>query len=99
MSFNKLLERAENKVFHRRLTNGGFLIIGYCLRTIGYCFPYCLLELFVGGQGLDRGDLSKSFHWGKPWKKPVTPLLFLPMTLVRYEFKGKIGYRIQYGKT
>ena len=31
---------------------GRFSIIGYCLRTIGYCF----LEIFVGGQGLDGGD-------------------------------------------
>ena len=28
---------------------GGFL-------TIGYCFPYCFLETFVGGQGLDGGE-------------------------------------------
>ena len=27
---------------------GGFL-------TVGYSFPYCFLEIFVGGQGLDRG--------------------------------------------
>ena len=24
--------------------------------TIGYCFPYCFLEIFVGGQDLDGGD-------------------------------------------
>ena len=30
---------------------GGFL-------TIGYCFPYCFLEIFVGGQGLDGGGQS-----------------------------------------
>ena len=35
---------------------GGFLTIDYCLRAIGYCFPYCFLEIFVGGQGLDGGD-------------------------------------------
>ena len=35
---------------------GGFLIICYCFRTIGYCFPYCFLEIFVGGQDLDGGD-------------------------------------------
>ena len=34
---------------------GEFLTIGYCLRTIGYCFPYCFLEIFVGEQGLDGG--------------------------------------------
>ena len=28
---------------------GGFL-------TIGYCFPYCFLEIFVGRQGLDGGE-------------------------------------------
>ena len=33
----------------------GFLTIGYCSRTIGYCFPCCFLETFVGGQGLDGG--------------------------------------------
>ena len=35
---------------------GGFLTIGYCLRTIGNCFPCSFLEIFVGGQGLDGGD-------------------------------------------
>ena len=37
---------------------GGFLTIGYYLRTIGYCFPYCFLEIFVGRQGLDVGGQS-----------------------------------------
>ena len=29
------------RVFPRRLTigGGGFLTIGYCLRTVGHCFP------------------------------------------------------------
>ena len=35
---------------------GGFLIICYCFRTIDCCFPYCFLEIFVGGQDLDGGD-------------------------------------------
>ena len=26
--------------------------------TIGYCFPYCFLEIFVGGQGFDGEDQS-----------------------------------------
>ena len=34
-----------------RLNSGGFL-------TIGYCFPYCFLEIFVRGQGLDGGGQS-----------------------------------------
>ena len=34
---------------------GGFLTIGYCSRTTGYCFPCCFLEIFVGRQGLDGG--------------------------------------------
>ena len=37
---------------------GGFVTIGYCLRTICYCFPYCFLDIFVGGQGLDGGRQS-----------------------------------------
>ena len=54
---------------------GGFLTLGYCLRTIGSCLSYnCSLEIFVGGgQGLDvggqshdEGDLPQSPHWGKP---------------------------------
>ena len=37
------------RVFPKRLTHGeGLLTISYCLRTIGYCFPYCFLESFVG---------------------------------------------------
>ena len=31
---------------------GGFLIIGYC-------FPYCFLEIFLGEQGLDGGGQSR----------------------------------------
>ena len=51
-----------NRVFPRRLTNRRFLTIGYCLRTIGYCFSYCFLKIFVRGQGLDGG----SPHKGNP---------------------------------
>ena len=43
---------------------GGFL-------TIGYCFPYCFLETFVGGQDLDGEGQSRDGgitpvppHWG-----------------------------------
>ena len=37
-----------------------FLAIGYCSRTIGYCFPHCFLETFVGrGQGLDGRGQSR----------------------------------------
>ena len=43
------------RVFPRRLTNGGFLTIGYCLRTVGHCFPYCFLENFVGEKALMEG--------------------------------------------
>ena len=35
----------RNRVFPTRLTNGGFL-------TIGYCFPYCFLKIFVGNKAL-----------------------------------------------
>ena len=37
---------------------GGFLKIGCCLRTTDYCFLYCFLETFVGGQGLEGGRES-----------------------------------------
>ena len=47
---------------------GGFLRIGYCLRTIGYCFPYCFLEIFVGDKALMEGD---KVAMGDP---PVPPL-------------------------
>ena len=35
----------------------GFQTKGYCSRTIGYCFPYSYLEIFVGGQDCDGGDI------------------------------------------
>ena len=35
---------------------GAFLTICYCFRTIGCCYPYCFLEIFVGGQDLDGGN-------------------------------------------
>ena len=44
------------RVFPRRLTNGGFLTINYCLRIIGYCFRHCFLEIFVGDKALMEGD-------------------------------------------
>ena len=37
------------RVFHRRLTGGGFL-------TIGYCFPYFFLEPFVGDKVVMGGS-------------------------------------------
>ena len=38
----------------------GVLIIGYCLRAIGLCVPYCLFSgIFVGGQSLDGGGQSR----------------------------------------
>ena len=39
-------------MFPRRLTDEGF-------STIDYCFPYCFLEIFVGGQGPDGGEQSR----------------------------------------
>ena len=57
------------RVFLTRLINGGFLTKGNCLRTIGYCFLYCFLEIFVGGQGLDGEEQSRDV--GIP---PVLPL-------------------------
>ena len=47
---------------------GEFLTIGYCLRTIGYCFSCCSLEIFVGDKALMEGIKS---WWGDP---PVPPL-------------------------
>ena len=47
---------ALRRVFPRRLAHGGFLTIGYCLRTIGYCFPYSFLEIFVGDKTLMEGN-------------------------------------------
>ena len=64
------------RVFPRRLTNGGVLIIDYCLRTIGYCFPYCFLEIFVGRDKalmkgakvmMDDGGIPQSPHSEKHW--------------------------------
>ena len=39
-------------VFLRKLTGGGFLTIDYCSRTIGCCFPYCFMQIFVGDKAL-----------------------------------------------
>ena len=32
--------------------------MGFCSKIIGYSFPYCFLEIFVGVQSLDGGDQS-----------------------------------------
>ena len=46
-----------DRVFPRRLTCwGGFLTLGYCSRTVGYCFIYCFLEIFVGNKALMKRD-------------------------------------------
>ena len=45
----------------------GFLKLGHCLRTIGHCFPYCFLEIFVGGKALMEGD--KAVMWGPHQRK------------------------------
>ena len=34
----------------------GFLTIRYFSTTVGYCFPYCFLETFVGGKAVMEGD-------------------------------------------
>ena len=47
---SKLEVTLDLRVFPRRLTSvggGAFLAIHYNSRTIGYCFPYCILEIFV----------------------------------------------------
>ena len=42
---------SKGRVFPRRLTHGGFL-------TIGYCFLFCFLEIFVGGdKALIEGNI------------------------------------------
>ena len=39
------------------LVRGGGLTISPCPRSIDYCFPYCFLESFVGGnKSLMVGD-------------------------------------------
>ena len=54
---NTNLFRTVDRVFPRRSTSGGFLKIGYCSRTISYCFPYCFLGIFVtGDKVLMEGD-------------------------------------------
>ena len=36
---------------------GVFLTIGYCSKAIVYCFPYCFLEMFLGGgKAVMKGD-------------------------------------------
>ena len=43
-----------------RLTGGRFL-------TIGHCFPYCFLEIFVAEKGCDGGEKSRDRgNWGEP---------------------------------
>ena len=51
---------------------GGFL-------TIGCCFPYCLLEIFVGDKALIEGDKvvmeDPQPPLGKPWIREVSHLI------------------------
>ena len=47
----------DHRVVPRWLTSGGFLTIGFCSRTISYCFPNCFLEIFVrGDKAVMEGD-------------------------------------------
>ena len=52
---------------------GGFLAIDYCSRTIGYCFPYYFLEIFVEGQGLDGGEESRNRGISSTRENPENP--------------------------
>ena len=69
------------RVFHRRLTSGGFL-------TIGYCLSYCFLEIFVGGQGSDGGEQSRDVL--VPSLRNTLP----PWNLVQKQWEDLHNYRL-----
>ena len=58
------LKTFNSKVFPRRLISGGggggannrLLLIG------SYCFPYCFLEIYVGGQNQQSGHKPEKKH-------------------------------------
>ena len=45
-----------DRIFPIRLTSGGVLTMGYCSLTVGCCFPYCFMEIFVGGKVMLGGS-------------------------------------------
>ena len=50
---------------------GGFLTIGYCSRTICYCFPIVFWKFLSGGQGLDDGGGQSRDEKGPPLGKTI----------------------------
>ena len=57
INFHRFQNLSVCRIFPRKLTIGGFLIAGYCSRTISYCFPHCFVEIFVGrDEALMEGD-------------------------------------------
>ena len=77
-------DKKSGRVFPWRLTNGGFL-------TISYCFPYCFLEIFWGGQGLDGEGESRDSSPVPPPEKTLTGALntqsVCPLPLKYYKLK------------
>ena len=65
---------------------GRILTIDYCSRTIGYCLPYCFLEVFVGGQGFDGGVQSRVGE-----DPPSPPTRENPGTIGSSLFRTKFG--------
>ena len=61
---------------------GGYLTMGYCSRTIGYCFSYCFLEIFVGGEGFDGGGQSRD--GGSPSPPPLGKTLIISIKKTAY---------------
>ena len=47
-----------NRIFLRRFTSGGIFNNRLLFKENKILFPYCFLEIFVGGQGLDGGGQS-----------------------------------------
>ena len=53
------------RLFPRRMIGAG--LTDYCSLTIGYCFSYCFLEIFFGGQSHGRRMKLSDFEylvWG-----------------------------------
>ena len=53
--------------------------------TIGYCFPYCFLVIFVGGQNCDEGGQSRN------WEIPPLLKILIYLTMVFFKFVESVS--------
>ena len=93
----------QSRVVPRKLKlvggGGGILTIDYWSQTVGCCFPYCFLETFVVGQGLDGEGQSHDGGLPSPPFTRENPAVSICLALI-YSYINSLNiYKNCYKKT